>query len=190
MEVKCPAFSSSKRFTLKPNVVTVPKSAPPPTYNLIIGIKSLANIGAILDFATYNLTLNSVKLPMRPFDSLIDHNTLSNMLQEHLEPKSTAEATHHAVGIPDASYEKADLPSIVNEHCKHLTTDQRNKLLRLLLTYEVLCDGTLGDWQTKPISFELKPNARPHHVRVFPVPHIHLKTLKTEVQRLVDLGVP
>ena len=189
MEVQFPAFSSSKRFTFKPDVVTVPKSAPPPIYDLIIGIKSLANIGAILDFATYNLTLDNVELPMRPFDSLIDHKDLSNMLQEHLEPKSTAEATHRAVEILDASYEKADLPSIVNECAKHLTTDQRNKLLRLLLNYEVLFDGTLGDWQTEPVSFELKPDAKPHHGRAFPVPHIHLKTLKTEVQRLVDLGV-
>ena len=79
------------------------------------------------------------------------------MLHEHLEPKSTAEATHRAVEILDASYEKADLPSIVNECAKHLTTDQRNKLLRLLLNYEVLFDGTLGDWQTEPVSFELDP---------------------------------
>ena len=143
MEVQFPAFSSSKRFTFKPDVVTVPKSAPPHIYDLIIGIKSFANIGAILDFATYNLTLDNVELPMRPFDSLIDHKDLSNMLQEHLEPKSTAETTHRAVEILDASYVKADLSSIVNECCKHLTTDQCNKLLRLLLNYEVLFDGSL-----------------------------------------------
>ena len=39
------------------------------------------------------------------------------------------------------------------------------------------------------MSFELKTDAKPYHVRAFQVPHIHLKTLKTEVQRLVDLGV-
>ena len=47
----------------------------------------------------------------------------------------------------------------------------------------------LGDWQTEPFSFELKPNAKPHHGRAFPVPHIHLETLKKEVQRIVNLGV-
>ena len=150
MEVQFPAFSSSKRFTFKPDVVTVPKSAPLPIYNLIIGVKSLANIGAILDFTTYNLTLDNVELPMRPFGSLIDHKDLSNMLQEHLEPKSTAEATHRAVEILDANYENADLPSIVNECYKHLSTDQCNKLLRLLLNYEVLFDGTLGDFRQSP----------------------------------------
>ena len=64
MEAKFSAFPSSKRFTFKPNVVTVTKLAPPPIYDLIIGINSLANIGAILDFVTYNLTLDNVKLPM------------------------------------------------------------------------------------------------------------------------------
>ena len=59
------------------------------------------------------------------------------MLQEHLEPKSTAEATHREVKILDVSYEKADMRSIVNECCKHLTTDQCNKLL--LLKSLMLC---------------------------------------------------
>ena len=57
MEVLFLAFSSSKRFNFKPDVVIVPKSAPLPIYDLIIGIKSLANIGAMLNFAPYNLTL-------------------------------------------------------------------------------------------------------------------------------------
>ena len=64
MDLKFPAFSSSKRFTFKPDVVTVLKLAPPHIYDLIIGIKSLANIGAILDFATYTLTLDKQALPM------------------------------------------------------------------------------------------------------------------------------
>jgi len=67
--------------------------------------------------------LDKQELPMRPFDSLIDQKDLNHTLQDHLEPKSTLKATHCAVEIFDDSYEKADLPSIVNECCKHLTTD-------------------------------------------------------------------
>ena len=81
------------------------------------------------------------------------------------------------------------MPSIVDQQGKHLTTIQRNKLLRLLLQYEELFEGTLGDWQTEPISFNLKPGTKPYHGRAFPIPHIHLKTLKKEVERLVELGV-
>ena len=50
------------------------------------------------------------------------------MLQEHLEPESTAEATHRAVKILDASYEKADLRSIVNECEQHLTRAGTHKI--------------------------------------------------------------
>jgi len=112
-----------------------------------MGIKSLAKIGAILDFVTYGLTLDSIssiKLPMRPFDSLIDPKELNTMPKENLEPKSTLETTHCMVEILGASYEKADLTSNVKECCKHLITDQRNKSLRLLLAYEVLFDSSLG----------------------------------------------
>ena len=69
------------------------------------------------------------------------------------------------------------------------TTIQRNKLLRLLLKYKELFDGTLGDWQTESVSFDLKPGTKPYHDRAFPIPHVHLKTLKKEVKRLVELGV-
>ena len=71
------------------------------------------------------------------------------MLQEHLEPKSTAEATHRAVEILDASYEKADLPSIVNECARHLTTDQRNKLLRL---FSIMKYYLMVRWEIRRLS--------------------------------------
>ena len=50
-------------------------------------------------------------------------------------------------------------------------------------------DGTLGDWKTKPVSFELKEGEKPYHGRAFPVP-IKLKDLiKKEIKRLCKLGV-
>ncbi len=44
------------------------------------------------------------------------------------------------------------------------------KLLQLLIKYELLFYGTLGDWKTKPVSFQLKEYASPYHGRAFPVP--------------------
>jgi len=54
---------------------------------------------------------------------------------------------------------------------------------------DVLFDGTLGDRQTGPVSFELKPDAKPSHSRAFPVPPIHIKTLKKGSHTLVELAV-
>jgi hypothetical protein len=47
----------------------------------------------------------------------------------------------------------------------------------------------LGDWKTKPVSFQLKEGVSPYHGRAFPVPKIHKATLIKEVERLVKLGV-
>ena len=62
-------------------------------------------------------------------------------------------------------------------------------LLKVLLKYEKLFDGTLGDWDTNPVHFELEDGAKPHHERPFPVPRPHRETMKKEVDRLVELGV-
>jgi hypothetical protein len=55
--------------------------------------------------------------------------------------------------ILDAKYTKADLRLVVRDNCKHLKVDQQKKLLQLLTNYELLFNGTLGDWKTKPVSF-------------------------------------
>jgi hypothetical protein len=86
------------------------------------------------------------------------------------EPKSTLDATSCVVGILDAKYEKANLRSVVDELCKHLSLHAQNKLLDLLTEYEDLFYGTLGEWNTEPVHLELKEGAKPFHGRPFPVP--------------------
>ncbi len=58
--------------------------------------------------------------------------------------------------ILDAKYDKADLPSIVENNCIHLSSLYCNLLLALLLKLEELFDGALGDWKLPPVSFKLK----------------------------------
>ena len=62
-------------------------------------------------------------------------------------------------------------------------------LLSLLIDYESLFDGTLGDWNRPPVSIELKDGAKPYHGRPYPIPQIHKATLMKEIDRLVDIGV-
>jgi hypothetical protein len=64
-----------------------------------------------------------------------------------------------------------------------------NLLLELLLKFEELFDGTLGDWKLPPVSFELKEGAKPYHGRSFPIPKIHKATLMKEIDHLVLIGV-
>jgi hypothetical protein len=106
-----------------------------------------------------------------------------------MEMQSTQDATKRATWILDAKYRKADLQSVVRDNCKHLSADQQKKLLQLLKKYELLFNGTFGDWKTKPVSFQLKEGVSPYHGRAFPVPKIHKDTLIKEVERLVKLGI-
>jgi hypothetical protein len=71
-----------------------------------------------------------------------------------MEPQSTQDATKCVMQILDAKNKKADLQSNVQDNCKHLSANQQKKLLQLLKKYESLFDGTLGDWKTKPVSFQ------------------------------------
>jgi hypothetical protein len=108
-----------------------------------------------------------------------------------MEPQSIQDATKRVTRILDAKYQNADLQLIVRDNCKHLSANQQKKLLQLLKKYETLFlfDGTLGDWKTKPVSFQLKEGVSPYHGRAFPVPKVHKDTIIKEVERLCQLGV-
>ena len=104
-------------------------------------------------------------------------------------PRSTELATQCILKILDAKYEKANLPELVKTTCLHLSSNERFKLLEVLTEFEDLFDGTLGDWDTEPVSFELKEGAKPYHGRAFPSPQVHKETVLKEIKRLITLGV-
>ncbi len=89
-----------------------------------------------------------------------------------MEPQSTQDTTKRATQILDANYKKLDIQSVVRDNCNHLKVHQQKQLLQLLRNYESLFDGTLGDWKTKPVSFQLKEGVLPYHRINFPVPKI------------------
>jgi hypothetical protein len=106
-----------------------------------------------------------------------------------MEPQSTQDATKRVTRILDAKYQKADLQSIVRDNWKHLSANQQKKLLQLLKKYESLFDGTLGDWKTKLVSFQLMEGVSPYRGQAFPVPKVHKDTIIKEVERLCQQGV-
>ncbi len=184
-------YSDSKRYHVEPDVVEYDKNNRP-QHDLILGNVSMKDFGIILNFRDKMITIDEIMLPMRNINSLQGSIMLRALRHNHglaMEPQSTQDATEHATRILDAKYSKADLQSVVRDNCKHLKVDQQKKLLQLLKKYELLFDGTLGDWKTKPLSFQLKEGASPYQGRAFPVPKIYKDTLIKEVDRLVKLGV-
>ncbi len=84
---------------------------------------------------------NIVNLQLKPsVTKALQHNTVQAQ-----KPVSTWKATKRVIEILDAKYGKANLPEIVKDNCSHLEPSQWEKLLSLLLDYELLFDGTLGD---------------------------------------------
>jgi hypothetical protein len=98
--------------------------------------------------------------------------------------QSTCSATKHEVEILDAKYENADLPAIIRENCSHLKASNIEKLLSVLLKFESLFDGTLGDWKLPPVFFELKKGMKPYHGRPCPILHKHKAVLMKEIKWL------
>ena len=144
-------------------------------FNLIIGVETLAKFGVVLDFASKVITIDKMQSPMKPINAFKRLNFDTRFFREELEPISTREETKRTIEILGANYKKADLPAIVKENCSHLNKSQKHKLLRLLLDYEELFDGTLGDFQTDPVKFNLQLGAKAYHGRPYPIPHSQLR---------------
>jgi hypothetical protein len=186
-------YSASKKVHLRPDIVEYSKGGPPPLYNLIIGKQTLHGIGAMLDFKERTITIDDILPPMRNINNLQLKPSISRALKLDSsfaqEPASTHNATKRIVEILDAKYDKADLSSIVKNNCACLSTSHHNLLLVLLLKFEELFDGTLGDWKLPPVSFELKEGAKLYHGRPYPIPKIHKATLMKVIDCLILIGV-
>jgi hypothetical protein len=130
---------------------------------------------------------------MRNINNLQLKTSISRVLKLNTsfsqEPASTRGATKRVVEILDAKYAKADLPAIVRDNCKRLNPSERESLHFLLLKFEQLFDGTLGEWTIPPVSIQLKEGMKPFHGRPYPIPKVHKATLMKETDRLVLIRV-
>ena len=94
------------------------------------------------------------------------------------EPEAVEEANERLKKILDAKYEAADLEEICRDQ-PELSRDEQDRLLRLLLKYESLFDGTLGTWTGSKVDVELNEGAEPYHARAFPLPRCHMSSQHT-----------
>ena len=184
-----PEFSDSKMIHWNFSVADASKIG----YDMVIGRDLMTAIGMDMSFEKKVITWDQVEVSMRSFNHAkkmkYSAHEMNIIVQEMQEPASTREATNRVLKkILDAKYEKANLVNVVKKAI-HLTGIQQNKLLKLLQKYEDLFDGTLGEWKTDPVSFELKEGAKPHSQRHYPMPHIHKETFKKELKRMVELGI-
>ena len=178
-----------RTYTVCGDIFELRLQALQPAYDLIIGADTMKKWGVILNFDVGSVTIDKQEIHLRTHESLEEVNDQYSQFQAFVEPSSTRQATRRVTENLDAKYEKEDLHKVVQENCRHLSVAQRNKMLRLLLEFEELFDDTLGDWDTDSVNFELKEGAQPFHGRPIPIPKVHVKTLRNEVDRLAEIGV-
>jgi hypothetical protein len=201
IEIYFVEYSASKKVCLQLDIVEYGPGDQVPMYDLIIGKHTMHNLGMKLDLQEKTITIDQEKtitidkilLPMRNIVNLQLKPRIPRALRENTccaqEPISTRSTTKRMVKILDAKYEKADLLAIIRENCSHLTASDREKLLSVLLKFELLFDGTLGDWKLPPVSFELKEGMKPYHGRPYPISHKHKAVLMKEIKRLCNIEV-
>ncbi len=72
------------------------------------------------------------------------------------------------------------------DNLTHLNLHQKADLLKVLKDNDTF-DGTLGTYPHRKEHIELLPDAKLVHSSPYPVPHVHLKTLKTNETTLLKL---
>ena len=151
-------------------------------YDMILGRDFMSDLGIDIKFSDMTVEWDGHSIPLKNSDATVE--------ESYYIPDSgaTDDATERLKKILDAKYEKANLREIADAST-HLTVEEREELYELLQKYESLFDGELGVWKDEEYNIELKPDVQPYHARAFPVPHIHMATLKTEVERLCKAGV-
>ena len=79
LDIAFPEFSRSKKACFRPDIVRIGENEPAPVYDLIVGVKSLANMGVVLDFAAGTLTIDKVTLPMKDVGNLDMRSVCTNL---------------------------------------------------------------------------------------------------------------
>ena len=145
MQMKFPEFSRNKKFSMQPEIVTLDNNAPNSVFDIIIGVDALRKVGVILNFAQETITIDNREITMRPLGACSsikmrkhvlkreNRSTLQSQLQfPKVQPDLVAvtETTDMTMGILAATYEKVDLPKIIQENCDHLSAVQKAKLLK------------------------------------------------------------
>ena len=115
-------------------------------YDLIIGRDLLSELGIDLQFSKASMVWDNVEVPMQQPEWLDASNVESfeeELFMAHDPVSTDADRIQRIIGM---KYKEADLPKVVEE-AKDLYPKQQQLLLEVLQKFEVVFDGTLGDWQ-------------------------------------------
>jgi hypothetical protein len=149
------------------------------SYKVIMGRDVISSLGLIIDFKHGRLLWDELEL------NLACKALQNQELHEHSSSAVSAMESR-VVTILDAQYKKVDLRDAVPSH---LEESQSNTLHSLLTKYDGIFEGKLCTMPGPPYTIPLRQDAKPFASKPFSIPHIHVETLKTEIKRLMHIGV-
>jgi hypothetical protein len=161
-------------------------------YNIILGTTFLFKTGIKLNYSEGNMEWFDCSIPLRPpgdSDSN-EFKSVEDLFHIQVKGKLFGEdwLKSFATKILDAKYETTDVVEVI-KGLTHLNAHQKADLLQVLQENKKIFDGTLGAYPHKKIHIDIDPNAKPVQSRPYPVPQIHVKTFKMELDHLVRNGV-
>jgi hypothetical protein len=114
-------------------------------YDMILGRDLLEQLPLDVKFSDRTMSWQEATIPMKKADELDNQNINETVVEQCYETGHLHEVTQRTMEILDASYKKSDLRDIKSK-CTYLPKEERAALLKSLLRYEDLFDGTLGTW--------------------------------------------
>lgn len=98
------------------------------------------------------------------------------------KPDAVNGTTEQLRKILDTKFEPADLDEVLPEQ-EQLSDKECQPLMKAPLEkHRQLSSRMPGQWKGNPCNIELKKDAETYHAKGFPVPGVHLETVKMEVQ--------
>ena len=188
-----PEFAPSKNVEW---IVQLDENTNTHNYDMIIGRDLQAELKMDILWSKQCIRWDDITIPLRKNLNndilrawkIKNCQWIHDTLRQQEEGEVVMAAVERTAKILDAKYEKADVSTYVDEQ-QHLNNSEKTKLKKLLLDFESLFDGTLGVFNTNPVSLKLKDDAKPRHASTYTVPHVLENTFKKELERLEDLGV-
>ena len=90
----------------------------------------------------------------------------------------------YAASIIDAKYEKVDVDGLAKEQSQ-LTEIQQEDIHLIFKNHEELFSSKLGYYQHREFNIEIEQGSQPIHTRAYPVPRLHKRTFKKELDHIV-----
>jgi hypothetical protein len=161
-------------------------------YDIILGTNFLSKTGIKLNYSEGNMEWFHCSIPLCPLRGL-DSNKFGAMedmfhiqVKDELFREDWLEC--FATEVLDAKYERTNVAEVV-KGLTHLNAHLKADLLQVLQENDKMFNGTLGVYPHKKVHIDIDPNAKPVHSMPYPVPPIHLKIFKMELNHLVRICV-